>query len=205
MLLHVIGPGGPRLRLAPEPVSARDARILNAVFAAWGRAIGEPRSAPAVLDGRLVNAPAAEIVDFRVTACEQAVAGGFYPWEGTYRWMGRRGELRLTLTPPSLQLVLATPLSQLRARRGWEAIGIAVTAIDEATGTAVPLGTVRVTGNGSGAYSVDSLPFLSRFRGGAARLVLEADRTWRPSEVLAGSQDHRELSVMVLTAGSAPP
>lgn len=203
MLLHVIGAAGSRLRLAPEPVSERDARILNPVFAAWARAIGDPKSAPKVVDGRLMRAEAAEVVDFRREPQEQAVVGGFFAWEGTYRWMGPRGELRVTLTRPSLQLVLAAPIRQLREQRGWEAITLSVTAIDEATSTAVPLGTVRVAEDGPSPYTVDPSPFLSRFRGKTARLVLVADRTWRPSEVLAGSQDHRDLSVIVMTAGSA--
>jgi hypothetical protein len=201
MLLHVIGSEGPRLRLASGPVSERDARILNPVLAAWAREIGEP--APAVADGQLMNAQAGGIVDFRRDAQEHAVVTGLYPWEGAYRWMGRRGELRVTPTPPSLQLTLASPISQLRAQRGWDAITVSVTAIDEVTNAAVPLGKVRVAADGPSVYTVDPSPFLARFRGRTARLVLTADRTWRPSELL-GSQDTRELSVMVMTVGTAP-
>jgi len=205
MLLHVIGSEGPRLRLAPEPVSERDARILNVVFAEWARAMGEPQSAPKMVAGRLMRAEAGETVDFRLDAQEQAALGGFYAWEGSYRWMGQRGELRVSLAQPALQLVLAAPLSDLRAKRGWEAIVVAVTAIDEATSTPVPLGTVRVAENGPRAYTLDLSPFLARFRGRTARLVLLADRTWRPSDVLAGSQDNRDLSVLVVSAGPAAP
>lgn len=205
MLLHVIASDASRLGLASGPVSARDAGILNPVFAAWGHAIGEPKLAPRVVDGRLTKPKAGELVDFRQGPEEPAVLAGFYPWEGTYRWMGQRGELRLTLTAPSLQLVLAAPISQLRAARGWSAIALSVTAIDETTNTAVTLGTIRVNEDGPRAYAVDASPFLLRFRGRSARLVLEADRTWRPTEVLPGSQDPRNLSVILVTAGSAPP
>lgn len=204
MLLHVIGSGGPRLRLAAGPVSERDARILNAVFAAWAGAIGEPQLSPRVVDGRLTRAPGAEVVDFRLGPQEQAVLAGFYAWEGGYRWLARRGELRATLTSPSLQLMLAAPIRQLRAGRGWDAIALSVTAVDEATKTAVPLGTIRVAEDGPSSYTVDAARFLARFRGRTARLVLAADRTWRPSEVVTGSRDDRELSVMVIAAGSAP-
>jgi hypothetical protein len=204
MLLRVIGAEGPRLRLAPPPVSERDARVLNAVFAAWARAIGEPQLSPRVVDGRLARAPGAEIVDFRLGPQEQAVLAGFYAWEGSYRWLARGGALRATLAFPSLRLVLAAPIRQLRAGRGWDAIALSVTAVDEATKTAVPLGTVRVVDDGPSTYTVDASPFLARFRGRTARLVLAADRTWRPSELMMGSRDHRELSVMVIAAGSAP-
>lgn len=204
MLLHVIGSEGERLRLAPEPVSERDAGVLNAVFAQWAREIGEPQFAPRVFAGRLMSAQGEETVDFRAGAQEQAVVAGFYAWEGTYRWMGRRGELRLKPASRSLRFMLAAPISQLRAQRGWEAIVLSVTAIDEVTNTAVPLGTVRVAADGPSAYTVDTSPFLSRFRGRSARLVLEADHTWRPSEIMAGSQDPRDLSVIVMAADSAP-
>ncbi|HEX5719792.1 MAG TPA: hypothetical protein VF179_26795 [Thermoanaerobaculia bacterium] len=204
-LLHVIGSGGPRLRLAPEPVGERDSRILNAVLAEWARATGDPKTAPVLVAGRLMNAQAADIVDFRADAQEQAVLSGFYPWEGTYRWMGKRGELRLTLARPALQLLLAAPIAELQAKKGWEAILVSVTAVDETTKAAVPLGTVRITQDGPSVYTVDPSPFLSRSPGGKAILVLEADRTWRPGEVLAGSQDQRDLSILVVTAGSAPP
>jgi hypothetical protein len=203
MLVHVVGAEGPRLRLAPEPVGERDARILNAVFAAWAGAIGEPQLSPRVVAGRLLRARAGEIVDFRAGSQEQAVVAGLYAWEGQYRWLAQRGELALTLKSPSLQLVLAAPIRLLRAARGWDAIVLSVTAIDEATRTAVPLGTVRVTDDGPSAYTVDASPFLARFGGRSARLLLAADHTWRPSEVM-GSRDYRDLSVMVLAAGSAP-
>jgi hypothetical protein len=205
LLLHVIARDPRRLRLAAGPVSERDAGMLNGVLAAWARAIGEPGSAPKVVAGRLMNARAAEAVDFRGDAGEEAVLGGFFAWEGTYRWMGARGELRMTLGSPSLQLVLAAPISRLRAKRGWEAITLAVTAVEEATGTAVPLGTVRVAEDGPSPYVIDAAPFLARFRGRSARLVLAADHTWRPSEVLDGSQDPRDLSVIVMAVGPAPP
>ena len=104
----------------------------------------------------------------------------------------------------ALRLVLAAPMRQLRAGRGWDAIALSVTAVDEATKTAVPLGTVRVVDDGPSTYAVDASPLLARFRGKTARLVFAADRTWRPSEVMTGSLDHRELSVMVIAAGSAP-
>ncbi|MBV8199748.1 MAG: hypothetical protein JOZ15_03900, partial [Acidobacteria bacterium] len=204
MLLHVIGAPGPRLRLAAEPVSERDARILNAVFTAWASANGEPQAAPHVVAGRLLRAASGRIVDFRAGPQEQAVGNGFYAWEGGYRWLGRRGELRLTPASPTLQLVLATPLRQLRAAFGWSAIALSVTAVDEATRTAVPLGTVRVANDGPSTYTLDASPFFARFRGRPARLLLAADRTWRPSEVMAGSRDRRELSVQVISAGSAP-
>jgi hypothetical protein len=204
MLLHVIARDTPRLRLGSGPVSERDARILNGVLTAWARSIGEPESAPRVVAGRLMTAQASEVVDFRNDAEEEAVLAGFFPWEGTYRWMGKRGELRANLTAPSVQLVLASPIGQLREKLGWEAITVAVTAIDEMTRTAVPLGTIRVAEDGPSVYTVDASPFISRFRGRSARLVFEADRTWRPSEVLEGSQDPRDLSILVMTVGPGP-
>jgi hypothetical protein len=39
--------------------------------------------------------------------------------------------------------------------------------------------------------------------GGQVELVLEADRTWRPIEVLPGNFDERELSIAVVEVGLA--
>ena len=197
MLLHVIGSEGPRLRLAPEPVSERDARILNSVFEAWGRTIGEPELAPVVVAGRLATR-STKMVDFRANAQEQAVVGGFYPWEGFYRWMGQKGELRLILICRRLVVQLGTVDAAVQG----QPLAVRVTAVDEVTGWSTVLGTIRVRQGQPERQTIDAFPFLSHLgTGRRIRLVLESDRTWRPVDLLPGSGDPRQLSVQIFAAG----
>lgn len=197
LLLHVIAPESPRLRLAPEPVSERDASILNPVFEAWGRAIREPELAPVVTGGRLATRAVTD-VDFRTGAQNPAVVSGFHAWEGTYRWMGPRGELRLQLICRGLTFQLGTAEAALKEGP----LGVKVTAVDEVTGASAALGTIRVAQPGPLPYPLDALPFLSQAGSGRRiRLRLESDRSWRPIDLLPGSADPRQLSVQVVSAG----
>ncbi|HVG10967.1 MAG TPA: hypothetical protein VNM67_24905 [Thermoanaerobaculia bacterium] len=197
LLLHVIVPESPRLRLSMGPVSARDAAVLNPVFEAWGREIDEPELAPVVADGEL-GTRAVKNVDFRTGARNQAVAGGFHGWEGSYRWMGRRGELRIQLICRGLTFHLGTAEPALKAGP----LNVKVTAVDEVAGVSAVLGTISIAQAGAVPYPLDALPFLSQAGSGRRiRLVLESDRTWRPADLIPGSADPRELSVQVLAAG----
>ncbi|MEA2560797.1 MAG: hypothetical protein QOH06_2301 [Acidobacteriota bacterium] len=197
MLLHVIASESPRVRLAEGPVSQRDAAILNPLFEAWGQAIHEPETAPIVADGQL-GTRAVRNVDFRANAQNQAVAGGFHGWEGSYRWMGRRGELRIQLICRGLTFQLGTAEPALQQGP----MNIKVTAVDEVSGMSAVLGTIPVAQAEALTYPLDALPFLSKAgTGRRIRLVLESDRTWRPADVIPGSADPRELSVQVVSAG----
>lgn len=197
LFLEAIAPESPRLRLAEGPVSERDAAVLNPVFEAWGRAIQEPELAPIVADGEL-GTRAVKNVNFRAGAQNQAVAGGFHGWEGSYRWMSRRGELRIQLICRGLTFHLGTAGQALEAGP----LNLKVTAVDEVTGMSAVLGTIAVTQPGPLPYPLDAFAFLSQAgTGRRIRLVLESDRAWRPIDVIPGSADPRELSVQVLAAG----
>ncbi|HEX9670450.1 MAG TPA: hypothetical protein VGC93_13335, partial [Thermoanaerobaculia bacterium] len=204
VLLHVLADGaGGRLRLGGQRVSARDERLLEPLLEGWARAVGEPLPYLSIEDGRLADAHVQRMVDFRTGPQDGAVVSGFYHWEGSSRWLQKRGTLRLTLTSPSLVLLLAAPIEELRrADPRLSEINVAVTAVDEAIGWATPLGTLRVASGGLQGYRLDATPFLSRLGNGrVVHLVLEADRTWRPADKLPGLTDTRELSVMVFAIG----
>ncbi|HEX5760379.1 MAG TPA: hypothetical protein VF121_14415 [Thermoanaerobaculia bacterium] len=204
VLLHVLSDGaGGRLRLGAAEVGPRDERLLDPLLAAWAREIREPLPYLSIENGRLADAHVVRLADFRAGPQKGTVVSGFYAWEGTSRWMGRRGELRLTLTSPSLIFLLAAPIEELRkADPRLAAIRVQVIAVDEGSGWAAPLGTLTVDRSDLQLHRLDATPFLSRLGNGRiVHLVLASDRTWRPSEALPGSGDTRELSVMVFAAG----
>jgi hypothetical protein len=205
-LLHVIGHGaGERLRLGGPRIGPRDEAVLNEVLTAWAREEREHLPYLSVVGGELFDAHLVCHADFRTSPAESAVVGGFYAWEGASRWMSRRGELRLTMTSPEAVLELGAPRDALR-RVGVGPVTLAVTLVDEATARPISLGNVAVTGEGVRPYALSALPFLHVFGNGRiVRLVLEADRVWKPSEVLEGASDTRDLSVQVFGAGFALP
>jgi hypothetical protein len=202
-VLYVLGRGpGPRLRLGEPTVSERDARLLNPVLAAWAKETGEPLPYLAIEQGRLTDVHTIPRVDFGAGPQDRAVVSGFYGWEGSFRWMGRRGELRLALLTPSLSFLLGTIPEALKDASGPREIALQVTAVDEETGWETPLGTIHVREAQQQLYRLSAAPFVSRFGAGRhIRLVLESDRTWTPAGVLPGSVDPRELSVQVFSAG----
>lgn len=202
VLVHAIARGGGRLRLGPDHVEPRDARLLRPALIAWAREIGEPLPYLSIDEsGRLTDAHVVRNADFRHGPGDHAVVRGFFPWEGTARWMGASGELRLTLACTSLTFLLAAPVDELRRAGILEPV-VRVQVTDEATGWSTGLGTVRVTQPGAQTYRLDAAPFNGRLGNGrVVHLRLEADRTWRPAGVIPGSGDTRDLSVMVLSAG----
>jgi hypothetical protein len=208
VLLHAIADGaGGRLRLGGPRVSDRDARLLNPLLTAWAREIGEPLPYLSITDGRLADAHVISFADFRTGPHPEAVVSGLYSWEGTYRWMGPRGELRLTLLSPGLIFYVAAPTEILRRTDPrLAAIKVEVAAVDEALGFSVPLGAIQVAGEGVQIQRLDATPFLSRIGAGrVVHLVLQSDRTWKPAGSLPGSADTRELSVEILAAGCELP
>jgi hypothetical protein len=202
-VLYVLGRGpGPRLRLGGPTVTERDARLLNPVLAAWAREMGEPLPYLAIEDGRLTDAHTIPRVDFGAGPQDRAVVSGFHGWEGSFRWMGRRGELRLALLTPSLSFLLGTLPEALKDASGPREIAVQVTAVDEESGIQTPLGAIHVREAQQQLYHLSATPFVSRFGAGRhIRLVLESDRTWTPAGLLPGSVDPRELSVQVFSAG----
>ena len=201
-VLHVIGRGpGERIRLVKDPVSERDARILNPVLEAWAREVGEPLPYLSIRDGRLMDAHTVSFVDYRREAQPEQTLSGFYPWEGSYRWMPKKGELGVVLLCREVLFQLGTATEAMEP----EPVSVHVTVVDEAIGFSASIGTIRLQRPESHPYLLDALPFLSRIgHGRRVRLVIESDRTWRPADLLPGSGDTRELSVQVFAAGCKP-
>lgn len=201
-ILHAIGGGpGERIRLVKGPVSERDARILNPVLEAWAREVGEPLPYLSIRDGKLADAHTIAFVDFRREEHSKEALSGFYSWEGTYRWMAKRGEIGLVLRCREVALVLATAQEALKEGP----LDIQVTVIDEQIRFPAPIGTIRITKPEPRNHPLDALPFLARLGAGRrVRLALESDRTWRPVDRIAGSGDTRELSIQVQAAGCEP-
>lgn len=207
LLLAVVDRNRPlRLELGGPSVGTEDARLLNPVLAAWAHDIGEQPPYLTIESGSLVNARERGMADFRRHDSAQSVVSGFYAWEGSSRWMERRGELRLVMTSPRLSFALAAPMNAIRlVHPDWKSLDVRVTIVDEATGFTSAAGVLRVVEEGLLPYSLVSGELPARL--GNARivhLVLECDQTWRPIEVLPGSPDRRELTVQVFQAGFEP-
>jgi hypothetical protein len=117
--------------------------------------------------------------------------------------MGPRGELQLVMTSPRLFLLLESPMTAIRRLHpDWKSIDLRVTLVDEATGQLFPAGILRVSEDGLQTYRLESADLPRRLGNGRrVHLVLESERSWRPVEVLSGSQDSRELTVQVFQAG----
>lgn len=201
-ILHAVGGGpGERLRLVEGPVSERDAEILNPVLEAWATEVGEPLPYLSIRDGELVDAHTIAFVDFRREEHAKETLSGFHSWEGTYRWMRKKGEIGLVLRCREVAFVLATSPEALQEGP----LEVQVTVVDEQTRFAAPIGKIRMKKPEPRNYPLDALPFLVRLGAGRrVRLTLESDRTWRPVDRIAGSGDTRELSVQVQATGCEP-
>jgi hypothetical protein len=193
----------PGLQLGGPTVSPEDARLLKPVLETWARDIRESLPYLSIESGSLVNARESATANFRDRASDQRVVSGFYPWEGSSRWMGPRGELQLVMTSPRLVLLLESPMTAIRRLHpDWKSIDVRVTLVDEATGQLFPAGVVRVSEDGLQTYRLEVADLPRRLGNGRrVHLVLESERSWRPLEVLPGSQDSRELTVQVFQAG----
>jgi hypothetical protein len=193
----------PRLQLGSSTVSVEDERRLNPILDAWARDLGEPLLRLSIRNGALVNAGERNEADFRNQSSDEAIVSGFYGWEGSSRWMTRRGELRLVMISPRLSLLLAAPMNAIRARHPeWKAVEIRLTLVDENTGSTFAAGTIHVEEDGVRAYDLDAPELLSRLGNARrVRLVMESGNVWRPMDVLPGSQDPRELTVQIFRVG----
>jgi hypothetical protein len=191
------------LQLGSSSVSQEDERLLNPILEKWAREVGEPLPYLSIRNGGLVNARESGTADFRNHAAGEEVVSGFYAWEGSSRWMSRRGELRLVMTSPRLTLLLAAPINAIRARDPeWKALDVRVTLVDENTGFTVPAGTIHVSEEGVHAYGLDTPELMNRLGNGRlVHVVLESENVWRPIDILPGSHDPRELTVQVFQAG----
>lgn len=207
LLLAAIDRNRPaRLDLGRTSVGPEDARLLNPVLAAWAHDIGEESPYLTIESGFLRNARQRGMADFRRQESAERVVSGFYAWEGTSRWMGRRSELRLVMTSPRLSFLLAAPMNTIRlVHPEWKSLDVRVTLVDEDTGYTSVAGVLHVVQEGLQPYQLVSGELPARL-GNSRRvhMVLECDQTWRPVEVLPGSADRRELTVQVFQAGFEP-
>lgn len=207
LLLAVVDRNRPaRLALGRSSVGPEDARLLEPVLAAWAHDIGEQPPYLTIVSGSLANARQRGMADFRRQDSTESVVSGFYAWEGTNRWMGRRSELRLVMTSPRLSFLLASPMNAIRlVHPEWKSLDVRVTLVDDDTGFTSAAGVLQVVEDGLQPYHLVSGELPARL-GNARRVhvVLECDQTWRPIEVLPGSADRRELTVQVFQAGFEP-
>ncbi len=193
----------PRFALGTTIVEERNAAFLNPILAAWGRETGAAEPFVSIKNGRLYDAAIVRGIDFRDGAHDEEVISGFYPWEGNFRWLGARGELRLTIMSAVLNLALSFPRDRLMASDpSWGAATLTVRLIDEQQGDSGQASTLHLSQDGLGGYTVNEQEFLGRLGSGRrVRVVLECGRTWRPADVIPGSTDTRELCAQMTSAG----
>jgi hypothetical protein len=195
----------PRLVLADGPVDARDAAILNGVFERWRLEIGEREPRFAIENGVLRDLTRRDVVDFLISAHDADVVSGLYAWERPYRWMGARGAVRLVMSSADLRIEVACPVHALAAARpSVPAPVIDVSIDDDAGGSPVPAGSFRVEDGNRRVtlLRLDEATF-ARFRGRTVRVTLSSSTTWRPADVIPGSDDARDLSVEVFRVSFA--
>jgi hypothetical protein len=192
----------PRFALGTERVDERSAAFLNPILAAWGRETGAPEPYLSIRHGRLYDA-AVRGIDFRDGAHDEQVISGFYPWEENARWLGARGELRLTLLSPLLSLALRFPRNRLMALDpNWRTAALSVRLVDEQEASAGEAKIVHLSHDGRYTYTLNEEDFGARYGAGRpVRLVLECGRTWRPKDVIPGSTDGREVCAQMVWAG----
>jgi hypothetical protein len=194
-----------RLHLGERTVNAAEGARLDAVLDRWARESGAPVPFLRVVDGRIVNTGLQWGVDFAKGDYADRGTVGFCAWERPYRWMGKRGELRLTIGPRDLTLRMAAPISELRRRFGWGSLFVRATLIDAETGLAFPIGTAVLTGDGVRSFSLPTTPMRQALGSGrTARLLLESDRTWTVAAT-ATSDAACPRSVQLFAAGTDGP
>ncbi|HXU45680.1 MAG TPA: hypothetical protein VN783_09145 [Thermoanaerobaculia bacterium] len=192
-----------RFGLGSAIVDDRSAAFLNPILAAWGRETGASEPSLSIRKGRLYDPAIVRGIDFRDGANDEQVISGFYPWAENARWLGARGELRLTIMSSVLNLALVFPRDRLTALDpSWGAATLSVRLVDEQQGDSWQASALQLSKDGLGEYPVNVEGFLGRFGAGRrVRVVLECGRTWRPKDVIPGSTDARELCTQVIAAG----
>lgn len=189
----------PRLRLGAYRVGPRDEAILNPVLERWARTIGEPVPYLSVSGGELLDAHDSGAARFVVSANAWAVLRGFHDWDGVSRWMGSRGELGLVAGGSRLKVTLTAPVAEIRAwKPAWTSMPVTVSLLLSQDSPAERVGVIDLT-NGALQTHFLSLPapLAAQVAGRPVRVVLEASRTWRPSDVLGLKGDVRSMSVRV--------
>jgi hypothetical protein len=182
-------------------ISPADAARLDTLLQEWVDGEPPPQSRLSMRDGRMVNLSAAGLVDFSVESAADRLVSGFGERSGGARWMYAVGEMRLPETGPRLRLLLGLPWQAIRLHTpGFAPLVVEASLIGEGGG--LLLGRVSVDREGLVPATFDvPADFRNANLGRPVALRLEASRTWRPVDVLPGSADDRELSVLVYRAG----
>ena len=199
----------PRLRLGTYRVSSGDEATLNPALERWARSVGERIPYLSVAGGELLDAHDTGAVRYYVNAGTQGTLSGFSEWEGVSRWMGLRGELGLVASGNRLRLMLTAPVPEIRAwNPTWTSIPVTVSVMPSEGGTTQRLGVIDLT---DGTVPVRTLPIppglAAAMEGHLVRVVLEAPRVWKPSDVFGDKRDPRSVSVRILEVAFAkdPP
>jgi hypothetical protein len=145
--------------------------------------------------------PATSGVNFGESARLDAVVEGFYKWEAGVRWLGERGTLRMS-SGRVLEIIAAAPITALRDQNSAGRVPTVRVSIASSRYPKTQLGVLRLLEDSPTAYRFQVPEELRLPSEAEVELILEASNTWRPSEVLEGSIDHRELSVMVLAVST---
>lgn len=167
----------------------------------WERAYGRPPAGPSPQSFHFTVARAVLPEELQVPALDEVDVGGsddfqvsgFYDKEGSYRWTGRCGSVYLPGAPGANAVTVTASAGPLRPRTLAPPV------------VAVSLSGVRLgefTPGPDWTTATFALPALLPPGPPVLRLdVVDAARrralTWRPANVLAGSDDTRDLGVMV--------
>jgi len=187
-----------RVRFVSEEVGPLDEQRQNAILGSWLKELGSQAPPLVVRAGRIGLEPPGSLLDFTHGPRADAIKGGFHAWsQPGYHWMGKRGVVNVAAGEGDVVLRAYAPLEALR--RKWPGLpGVRVTVFlnGERVGEVIVDQSAPTTWTIPRPRELDS-------GDGQVELVLEADRTWRPIEVLPGNFDERELSIAVIEVGLA--
>jgi hypothetical protein len=192
-----------RVRLVSAGVGPASEAVLNSAFAQWASEAGDESIDYRVIGGHLQLLGGAGMARFAAGPADQAVGEGFYEWESPYRWMARRGTLRLVVAGPRFRLKAFAPLTALsRNDPGVRSVDIEVSIQGAGNVQPLPLGRVRLSSDDivDGGLPLPAALF-EAFRDKPVTVILQSSCEWRPRDVLPGSVDDRLLSVRVYEAG----
>jgi hypothetical protein len=187
------------LQLGGPDVEPADQQWLDPILQRWCDSPAGQAHRLTFRDGRLIDEAELSDADFRVRSDDRAVVGGLFPREASWRWMGPYGQIRLRMNSPTLEIMTSVPMAAFKSGASRSPIVVHVFAVEESSTRIGELGNVSVHGGEPETFHLAvPPPFWNQFSQAAVRVTLQADRTWRPIDVIAGSGDFRDLSIMIL-------